>query len=52
MGFKTEVRRLRERAKLKVPRMPDYAAGYLKALDDVDELYTDLTTQPYYKRSR
>jgi hypothetical protein len=43
MGFKAELKRLRERAQLKVTRSPLYAQGYLKALDDIDDLYSDLT---------
>jgi hypothetical protein len=43
MGVKAEIRRLRQRATLKVDKQPQYAAGYLKALDDMDEFYTDIT---------
>lgn len=43
MGVKAEIRRLRQRAILKVDKQPQYAAGYLKALDDMDEFYTDIT---------
>jgi len=49
MGFKAEIKKLRSRAQLKVTRKPDYAAGYLKALDDIDELYTDITTVSYHR---
>lgn len=45
MGFKAEIKRMRSRMQLKAVRQPEFTQGYLKALDDIDELYTDLTAR-------
>lgn len=52
MGFKAEIKKLRARATLKIGRQPDFAAGYLKALDDIEDLYTDITTHSYHKQAQ
>lgn len=51
MGIKAEINRLRSRAELKIDRQPQYAAGYLKALDDIAEYHTDIG-RVYHSRRR
>lgn len=51
VGFKACVKILREKAQLKIQRNPDYAAGYLQALNDVEDVYSDITSR-YYRSVR